>query len=258
VTAAASALGVARASVRVAATSATAALVAARATQVRTPGAQLHQRARLLRDGCRAALRLHGIEVEVEGVVPAGPVLLAANHVSWLDPLVVAASIPCRPVSKMDVRGWPVIGGLAGRLGVIFHARGDSASGQRVLREVEVALAKAMPVLNFPEGTTTDGADVLPFRKGLFGVAARLAVPVVPVALRYEPAGLAWTGDATFLPHYLRLAARGRSRVRLCFGAPLFSADAGIDPSIQELGAQAAALAEVTRRQVRLMLRSAV
>jgi len=153
--------------------------------------------------------------------------------------------VPCLPVSKLDVRGWPVIGALAGRLGVIFHARGDAASGQRVLREVEVALQKGMVVLNFPEGTTSDGRAVLPFRKGLFGVAARLGVPVVPVALRYQPAGLAWTGDATFLPHYLRLAARGRSSVRLRFGAPETSA----------AGSDAAALAEAVRRRVQALLR---
>ena len=121
----------------------------------------------------------------MQGGLPPGPLLLACNHVSWLDPLVVAASVPCAPISKLDVRGWPLVGGLAGLLGVIFHARGDQGSGLRVLRQVEVALAAGLPVLNFPEGTTTDGAGVLRFHKGLFGLAARLGVPAVPVALRY-------------------------------------------------------------------------
>jgi 1-acyl-sn-glycerol-3-phosphate acyltransferase len=188
-----------------------------------------------------------GVEADVRGRLPSGPVLLASNHVSWLDPIVVAAALPCVPISKLDLRGWPVFGPLAGRLGVIFHARGDGASGLRVLREAEAALQAGLAVLNFPEGTTSDGRAVLRFHKGLFGLAARHGVPVVPVALRYEPAELAWTGDATFLPHYLRLAARRRSRVVLSLGEPLHGAPGG----------DAAALAAAVRGQVAALLEAA-
>jgi 1-acyl-sn-glycerol-3-phosphate acyltransferase len=187
------------------------------------------------------------VEVDARGALPAGPALLACNHVSWLDPLVVAAALPCVPISKLDVRGWPVFGPLAGRLGVIFHARGDGASGLRVLREAEAALAAGLPVLNFPEGTTTDGREVLRFHRGLFGLAARTGVPVVPVALRYDPPDLAWIGDDTFLPHYLRLAARGASMVRLRLGEPLLPGGE-ID---------AAALAAETRARVVTLLEAA-
>jgi 1-acyl-sn-glycerol-3-phosphate acyltransferase len=65
------------------------------------------------------------------------------------------------------------------------------------------------------------GDRVLPFRRGLFGVALRAGIDVVPVALRYDPPGLTWVGDATFVPHFLRLAARRRARVTVTFGAPL-------------------------------------
>jgi 1-acyl-sn-glycerol-3-phosphate acyltransferase len=203
---------------RLAALGATAAVVAVRTRSIRQGGCRARDRARLLRDGCRAILRHHGIEAVVDGAPPIGPALLACNHVSWLDPIVVAAFAPCAPISKLEMRGWPVIGTLAGGLGVIFYHRGNRHSGLDVLRAAEQSLRNQVALLNFPEGTTTDGAGVAPFHKGLFGLALRLGVPVVPVALRYEPADLAWTGDATFVPHYLRLAARGRSRVRLRFG----------------------------------------
>jgi 1-acyl-sn-glycerol-3-phosphate acyltransferase len=222
--------GMLRAGTRLAFTGATAAVVAVRTTGIGRSGGRPREQARALRDGCRAVLRTHGIEVAVDGLPPVGPALLACNHVSWLDPIVVAAHAPCAPISKLDVRGWPVVGPLAGRLGVIFHDRGRPGSGLRVLREAEQALRSQVSLLNFPEGTTTDGAGVLRFHKGLFGVALLLGVPVVPVALRYAPADLAWTGDATFMPHYLRLAARGSSRVRLRFGEPVAAnehADAG-------------------------------
>ncbi len=245
--AAASGAGLVRAGARLCATGATAALLLGRARRVRQDAGRRRDQARLFGDGCRAALRVHGVLVDTQGGLPPGPVLLACNHVSWLDPLVVAASIPCAPISKLDVRGWPVVGGLAGRLGVIFHARGEASSGLRVLREAEQALEAGVPVLNFPEGTTTDGSGVLRFHKGLFGMAARAGVPVVPVALRYEPADLAWIGDDTFLPHYLRMAARASSRVRIRFGEPL-SAGAGGD---------AAGLAAAARQRVVALLEAA-
>ena len=216
--------GVVRAGARVAFTGATAAILSARARGLRRQGGRARDRARTLRDGCRAVLRHHGIEAAVEGLPPSGPSLLACNHVSWLDPIVVAASAACAPISKLDVRSWPVVGSLAGQLGVIFYDRGNHRSGREVLRAAERALLDRVALLNFPEGTTTDGTGVAPFHKGLFGLALRLGVPVIPVALRYQPADLAWTGDATFVPHYLRLAARGRSRVLLRFGEPI---DAG-------------------------------
>ena len=217
----AGAAGMIRAGSRLVLTGATVAVMAARAGSPRLDGARARARARVLRDGCRAVLAHHGIEARVDGLPPIGPALLACNHVSWLDPIVVAAHAPCAPISKLDVRGWPLVGGLANRLGVIFYERGNRSSGLHVLRQAEASLGNDVALLNFPEGTTTDGRAVAPFHRGLFGLALRLGVPVVPVAVRYAPANLAWTGDATFVPHYLRLAARGRSSVSLRFGEPV-------------------------------------
>jgi 1-acyl-sn-glycerol-3-phosphate acyltransferase len=239
--------GLVRAGARVACTGAIVAVVAARARLIRRAGGRARERASALRDGCRAVLQHNGISVALEGLPPAGPVLLACNHVSWLDPIVVAAFAPCAPVSKLDVRAWPVVGALAGRLGVIFHDRGSPRSALAVLQEAERALRNRVALLNFPEGTTSDGSRVLRFKKGLFGLALRLEVPVVPVAISYLPADLAWTGDATFLPHYLRLAARGRSWVRLRFG----------DPVPAKAHPTAALLADEVRARVATLLEAA-
>ena len=81
-----------------------------------------------------------------------------------------------------------------------------------------------MSVLNFPEGTTTTGTSVLPFRAGMFGLALRTGVPIVPVALAYDSPSLAWVGDATFFPHYLTLAAGRRARAFVRLGAPVIPA----------------------------------
>ncbi|OFX22698.1 MAG: hypothetical protein A2V77_10825 [Anaeromyxobacter sp. RBG_16_69_14] len=179
------------------------------------------ERAIVLRDVSRRMLELHGIELDAHGPLPLGPAILAANHVSWLDPLVVASLLPCVPISKADVAGWPVVGTIARELGVVFITRGDTNSGMRVLRQTRVAFGHGLPVLNFAEGTTTRGHTVLPFRKGLFGLARSAGVPIVPIALAYDPPELAWVGNDAFLPHWLQLAGARRARAFVRLGVPI-------------------------------------
>jgi 1-acyl-sn-glycerol-3-phosphate acyltransferase len=203
-----------------------------------------HARAALFSRAVRRALAIHGVECRTAGPLPDGPALIAANHVSYLDPLVVAAQVPCVPVSKADLARWPVFGAVARRTGVLFVERSRSQSRLRVMREVELALEDGALVLNFPEGTTSDGSTVLPFRRGMFGIVHRMGVPVVPVAISYDPPGLAWIGDDTFAPHYLRLAALRRPSARLTFGAPLL-------PRAYTTAAQ---LADATHARTRALL----
>lgn len=213
----------ARAGARIARTGATA--IAATGKLRRTSGpdaaALRRERALLLRDLFRRVAALHGVEIRGEGVIPVGPVLLVANHVSYLDPIVIGSLVPCVPISKLDVSNWPVIGGFARDLGVLFVDRGSGHSGMRVLREAARTLAGGVSILNFPEGTTTTGDRVLRFREGLFAIARSADVPVVPVAISYDPTSVAWVGAQTFVPHYLRLAGCARARARVRLGAPL-------------------------------------
>jgi lyso-ornithine lipid O-acyltransferase len=179
------------------------------------------ERALVLRDAARRILQLHDVAVEATGPLPVGPAVLVANHVSWLDPIAIASLVPCAPVSKLEVSRWPVIGSVARELGVVFVSRGDPASGARALNAAAEALAHGVSVLNFPEGTTTTGGSVLPFRAAIFGLALRAGVPIVPVGLAYDPPSLAWVGDATFLPHYLGLATRRHARAIVRLGSPV-------------------------------------
>jgi 1-acyl-sn-glycerol-3-phosphate acyltransferase len=184
------------------------------------PAARL-QRASLLRELLARITALHGVEVVVEGRAPAGAAVLASNHVSWLDPVVLGGLVPSVPISKDAVAAWPVIGAMARDLGVLFVDRGNGSSGMRVLRGAARALADGIAVLNFPEGTTTRGDGVLPFHPGLLWMARGAEVPIVPVAIRYDRPELAWVGDDTFLPHYLRLASGARAVATVRFGAPI-------------------------------------
>lgn len=170
-----------------------------------------------------AVARAHDVVTEVRGAVPRGCALVVANHVSYLDPLAVLPVCPAIPVAKGEVSAWPIVGQIGGALGVVFVARTDPMARVRVLRRIHALLASGAPVLNFAEGTTTRGDDVAPFWRGTFGIAARLGVPIVPVAVRYRDPAMAWTGGATFLPHYLDTTGRARIEVRVTFGAPLLA-----------------------------------
>ncbi len=216
----------ARAGARIARTSATALGAAARLRQLdrRDPSALRRERSLFLRDLFGRVAALHGIEIRGGGPVPLGPALFASNHVSYLDPIVVGSLVPCVPISKLDVSSWPVIGGFARDLGVLFVERGNGHSGMRILRGAARTLADGVSLLNFPEGTTTRGDRVLPFREGLFAIARSASVPVVPVAISYDPPDLAWVDAQTFFPHYLRLAGSVRTCAHVRFGAPLAGA----------------------------------
>ncbi len=168
-----------------------------------------------------AIARAHDLHVTVSGDVPRGAALIVSNHVSYLDPIAIVPTCPALPIAKGEVLSWPIVGPIGHALGVTFVRRGDAMARVRVLRHVHDLLAAGVPVLNFPEGTTTDGTRVRAFHRGTFGIAQRLGVPVVPLAIRYRDPELAWCDQATFLPHYLRTAGRTRVEVTLEFGAPM-------------------------------------
>jgi len=164
--------------------------------------------ARELRWIAENLVALSGVRPQVIGELPTGPCVIVANHVSYLDPVIVAGLVPCVPIAKAELHDWPVIGDAARRSKVLFVRRECGLSGARVLREAKRALDSGLPVLVFPEGTTTRGRSVLPFRRGALGLAKRMGVPIVPVAVSYRHTDAAWVGDDTFLPHFVRTLAR--------------------------------------------------
>ena len=137
------------------------------------------------------------------------PAIYVANHLGYYDALVVAQFVPCAPIAKAEVASWPVIGAGGRSLGVIFVRRESPASGAQALLAALRALGAGVSVLNFPEGTTTSGDRLGPFRRGIFGLARLAGVPVVPVRIDFDDPELAWYGPALFLP---TTSARPRAR----------------------------------------------
>ena len=131
-------------------------------------------------------LTVLGIVLRVEGLPPAqGPMLLVANHISWLDILVIHASRHCRFVSKSEVRHWPLIGTLASGAGTLFIERESRRDAMRVVHHMTDSLRAGDILAVFPEGTTSDGLQLLTFHGNLIQAAISAHVEVQPVALRF-------------------------------------------------------------------------
>jgi 1-acyl-sn-glycerol-3-phosphate acyltransferase len=183
----------------------------------RSPVLGAHRSREAARDMCR----VHAIDVRTLGAPPRAPAVIVANHLGYLDPIVLGSLVSCVAIAKREVRGWPLVGARLASMGVTFVDRNDPWSGARAIRAMIRALRLGTSVLNFPEGTTTEGRYVLPFRGGAFLAACVAGAPIVPARIAYDDARVAWIGDATFLPHYLGLTARGPVRATVTFGAPI-------------------------------------
>ncbi|MEW6321613.1 MAG: lysophospholipid acyltransferase family protein [Acidobacteriota bacterium] len=184
------------------------------------------RRVRMARVWARAALRILGVRVHALGRAPAAPCLLVANHLSYLDILVVGAHTDATFVSKDDVADWPVVGRLARFAGTVFLRRARGSAVAAGLEATAAALRDGRTVVVFPEGTSTDGHHVLPFRPALIEAAARARRPIGWAAIAYEtgrgdpPASRAvcWWGDMTLPGHLFGLLQLTRIDARLAFG----------------------------------------
>ena len=162
-----------------------------------------------------AGTLLQRLEVRVEqhGEFKPGCKLIVANHISWLDILLVHAVCPeARFVSKAEVRQWPLVGRLVDAADTLYIDRDRKRDALRVVHRCAEALQAGDTVAVFPEGTTGDGTALLPFHANLLQAAIAVNAPVQPVALRYADRHAAispdalWVGDTTLAQTLWRLA----------------------------------------------------
>ncbi len=146
----------------------------------------------------RALLSALGVRLEVTGHIVESPALIVANHVSWLDVIVLLAVHPASFVCKSEVAGWHGIGWMLKRAGTIFIRRGSFRDVWRVNRVLHERFQTHESVAAFPEGTTTVGSEVLPFRPALFQPALERHIPVQPVAIAYSSPLAAYVGETSF------------------------------------------------------------
>lgn len=186
--------------------------------------AGLAWRALWLQSLSRRALRLLGVSWHHQGPVPDSG-LLVGNHLSYLDILVLSAIAPCVFVAKEEVRRWPGIGWLARLGGTVFVSRAQRLRVGTACHAIAQALQQDVLVVVFAEGTSSNGATVLPFKSPLLEPALAGNWPVATVHLSYEmragnPAKeVCYWGDMTLLPHLLNLCSTQGIEASVTFGA---------------------------------------
>lgn len=164
----------------------------------------------------RQVRRISGVKLTIEGQVSSlRPLMLVANHSSYLDIFVLGSIVPLSFTPKREIRSWPVIGFFCVLADCVFIER-KPADMQRAQAEMEEKLKMGKVLTLFPEGTTGDGFHVMPFKSGFLSLSENHDLPVQPVALAYTHIGdmplsaatreqVAWIGEASFVTHFLRL-----------------------------------------------------
>lgn len=179
-------------------------------------------RAAWLQHTARRMLRVLGVVSRVSGGIPSSG-LLVSNHLGYLDILVLAANMRAVFVSKSEVKSWPVFGWFARRAGTIFVQRDKTTHVGRLTNAIEAALHSGVAVILFPEGTSSGGQTVLPFKSSLLEPAARQKHPLTAGVIHYElPDGdvseeVCYWKDMTLLPHLLNLLSKREVRASVRF-----------------------------------------
>ncbi len=174
-------------------------------------------------------LRIVDVRLRSSGAFPPSGCMVVANHVSWLDVFVLATLRPARFVCKSEVREWPLIGWLVASNEALFLERGSRSAAAKLNRTIVAALVAGDTVAVFPEGTSTDGSAVLPFRGAMLQGAADAAKSVVPVALRYVDANgspcrsAAYFGNMSFWESMRSIASARNLNVELDVLTPIGS-----------------------------------
>jgi 1-acyl-sn-glycerol-3-phosphate acyltransferase len=179
-------------------------------------------RALWLQQACRRVLRILNVQIKTHGPIPLKG-LLACNHLSYLDILVISTITPAIFISKSEVKRWPVFGWFANLSGTLFVDRTKRADVARLNDEVAHVLDGGGLVVLFPEGTSSDGSSVLPFKSSLLEPALGLDHPLSVAFLHYSlPDGnvgedVCYWGDMTLVPHLVNLFSKPRVAVNVSF-----------------------------------------
>jgi 1-acyl-sn-glycerol-3-phosphate acyltransferase len=183
----------------------------------------------LVKRWSRRLLRILAVEARLHGDIAArgGNVLVVANHISWLDIFVLNSVHPVRFVAKSELARWPIVGAMIRGAGTLFIERTKRGDTRRVNNHVALVLASGEVVAIFPEGTTTDGIDMLPFKSSLLQPIVEAEGHVQPVAIRYRaPDGTlsvapAYVGETSFAESFWQVCGVRALTVELIATAAL-------------------------------------
>jgi 1-acyl-sn-glycerol-3-phosphate acyltransferase len=181
------------------------------------------QRAEWLHRWCRKGLPRLAFHFTTQGEPPSNG-LLVANHLSYLDIIILSAITPCVFVSKREVERWPIFGFMSRMAGTIFVDRARRAETRPAQNEMQRRLSEGLTVVLFPEATSSDGTTVLPFRSALFEAAIGTAAGISAAHISYQVADghpetdVCYWGEMTFVPHVAKLFSKGQVTAEVRFG----------------------------------------
>jgi 1-acyl-sn-glycerol-3-phosphate acyltransferase len=185
----------------------------------------MEEKALWSQQSAKAVMFAVGIRYHVEGTPPTHG-LVVSNHLSYIDVLILSAAMPCFFVAKLEIVGWPIFGKMARANGTIFLDRNSRESAMSVADQMVERLKFQIPVLLFPEGTSTDGSQLLPFHPRLIDPATSTGTQITTAAVRYviedgtPERELCWFGDETFVTHLLKVLGVAGFSGELRFGQP--------------------------------------
>ena len=190
------------------------------------------RRARWIQLASRIILKSLGVQYRVHGTPPRRG-LVVANHLSYIDVLVLGAAMPSFFVAKIEIGSWPFFGMATRMGGTIYVDRGSLSSAKSVAEQMKerLQLEIPVPVMLFPEGTSTDGRQVLRFHSRLIDPATSLGVPITAAAIRYVLDGgvaereLCWHDDMLFVTHLWKVLGTVGFSADVTFGEPHIYAD---------------------------------
>ena len=188
------------------------------------------QRKREVRRWAQGVLSVVAVRVHVHGAIPdARPLMLVANHVSWLDIFAIQSVLPVRFVAKSETRAWPLVGWLSARGGTLFIDQARRRDTHRVSALVAELLAEGEVFAIFPEGKTTDGSRLLKFHASLLAPALAVGATIQPVAIRFQREDGTLCTEAAFDERslwdtVLSITSQRRIDAHVSFAEPLASA----------------------------------
>lgn len=217
-------------------------------------------RAEWLHRFASSALKGLGVEIELIGSFPQHGAVIS-NHLSYLDIVVFAALSPCVFVSKAELASYPVLGWMTTMAGTVYVARGHGGSALKARAGVEAAFDAGLPVVFFPEGTTSNGSGMLKFHSGLLAQVRAAGAPVTAAHICYqlgEGNGSAtvaddvcyWGDDVVLLPHIFNILGLKGIRAEVRFAEEPVAFVSGVDQrkrAAQEAWVAVAELAKAAR-----------
>lgn len=171
--------------------------------------------------------RIIGLNIKIHGdasTFKGG--LIVSNHTGYIDIITHAASFPLRFTPKADIAKWPFLGWFLALNHPIWIDRGSRRSAKKTLDEFKETMAHDIPLIVYPEGTSTDGNEILKFKPTLFEATVNSDIPILPVLTRYkQPEGsptVCWYGDMSLIPHVWQILGRKRIDAELYLLAPVY------------------------------------